>query len=71
MGTKQKIVHIPKEFGTKQKIVHIPKEFAEKIHDDFKGQNLKIHIFDDIPQEYIDFKLVHSEVAAKSASRTN
>jgi hypothetical protein len=53
--------------GTKQKIVHIPKEFAEKIHDDFKGQNLKIRIFDDVPQEYIDFKLIHSEVAAKSA----
>ena len=53
--------------GTKHKIVHIPKEFAEKIHNDFKGQNLKIRVFDNVPQEYIDFELVPSEVAAKSA----
>ena len=53
--------------GTKQKIVQIPIEFAKQIHEDFEGQNLKVCIFDHIPQKYIDFKLVHPEVAKKSA----
>ncbi len=53
--------------GKKQKIVQIPIEFAKQIHNDFEGQNLKVCIFDHVPQKYIDFKLVHPEVAEKSA----
>jgi hypothetical protein len=53
--------------GKKVKKLSIPKEFAQKVHDDFEGKNLKVRIFSYIPQEYIDFGLVHVEVAEKSA----
>src|SRR3990170_4530354 len=53
--------------GSKDKIVRIPKEFAKKVHDDFAGKNLKIRVFDRVPPEYVSFGLVDQEVAEKSA----
>jgi len=53
--------------GKKVKKVRIPKEFAKKVHDDFEGKNLKVRIFNYVPQEYIDFDLVSQVVAEKSA----